>query len=515
MKSVAHRHQIARLTAIPTSTTALPPELLETAARRVGYLGLALAVTAPLSYVAEYYLQPARVSAAGPFSLPGVAAIMLFAIGTAGLLAAWSRRVPSHLIIDLGLIFEVLGAFAISLSENASPLPPGAPVRGISWNCLWIAAHAAAVPATTGKVAVASLAAAAMSPVGFAVATVITQNAPPAVNQLVLLFLPNFMAAAWAIPAARHLHRLGAQVGKAREMGSYKLIEPIGTGGMGEVWRAEHRMLARPSAIKLIRPDAQDPEQALRRFEREARAIAGLRSPHTVSLYDFGIAEDGRFYYVMELLTGMDLEDLVARHGPQPPARAIYLLRQAARSLAEAHENGLVHRDIKPRNLYACHLGTEYDFVKVLDFGLVKAMRYGGETLTALSGGTIAGTPAYMAPEIVSGAAQIDGRADLYALGCVAYWLLTGATVYPVASGAVAAMLAHVQQDPAPPSTHTRVPEDLERVVLRCLAKDPADRPQTALELIGLLDACAAASGWDERRASEWWNRNFTIETRA
>jgi serine/threonine-protein kinase len=511
---VAQRQQVARLTATPTSIGALPPDLAEKAARRIGFLGLALSVTAPMSYVAEYYLQPQRVISAGHFSLPGAAAIILFVIGIAAFVAGWSRRVPAHLVIDLGLIFEVIGAFGISLSENATPLAPGAPVRGISWNCLWIAVFAAAVPASTGKMALASITSALMAPVGFAAATVINQDAIPSWQQLALLFLPNFVAAGWAIPASRHLHALGAQVSKARQMGSYKLIEPIGSGGMGEVWRAEHRMLARPSAIKLIRAGAQDPDQALRRFEREARAIAALRSPHTVSLYDFGATEDGRFYYVMELLDGMDLESLVEQHGPQPPGRVIYILRQVCRSLAEAHENGLVHRDIKPRNLYLCHLGIEHDFVKVLDFGLVKTLSSEGETLTAVSGGVVAGTPAYMAPEMVNGQ-EIDARADLYAAGCVAYWLLTATTVFSTATGMLPAMLAHVQETPEPPSRRRPVPADLEDVVLLCLEKDRAARPQSALELLRLLDDCESAGQWDQVRAAEWWNRHFTLGTRA
>jgi serine/threonine-protein kinase len=512
---VPHPPQIARQTATPTSIGALPPDLAQKAARRIAFLGLALAITAPMSYVAEYYLQPQRVVSSSHVSLPGTAAVVLFLIGIAAFLAGWSRRVPPNLVIDLGLIFEVIGAFGISLSENAVALAPGQPVRGISWNCLWIAVFAAAVPASTGKMALASISSALMAPVGFAVATVFSHDTMPTAQQLALLFLPNFVAAGWAIPASRHLHSLGAQVSKARQMGSYKLIEPIGSGGMGEVWRAEHRMLARPSAIKLIRAGAQDPEQALRRFEREARAIAALRSPHTVSLYDFGATEDGRFYYVMELLDGMDLEALIERHGPQPSGRVIYILRQICRSLAEAHDSGLVHRDIKPRNIYLCHLGIEHDFVKVLDFGLVKSVTRDAETLTALSGGVIAGTPAYMAPEMVNGGEAIDARADLYAMGCVAYWLLTGTTVFSTAAGAVSTMLAHVQDPPAPPSSRRPVPADLEAVILRCLEKNRALRPQNALELLRLLDSCESAGLWDQHRAADWWNRHFTLDTRA
>jgi serine/threonine-protein kinase len=325
--------------------------------------------------------------------------------------------------------------------------------------------------------------------------------------------MPPFVAAAWAIPAARYLYRLGTQVSRARAMGSYELLELIGRGGMGEVWRARHRMLARVSAIKLIRPEAllaqgaESTKVLLRRFEREARTTASLRSPHTVNLYDYGMSEDGSFYYVMELLEGFDLETLVQRFGPLPAGRALHLLSQAAMSLAEAHEMGMVHRDIKPRNLFTCHMGSDLDFVKVLDFGLVK-LSHPGEGQTCLTReGVTAGTPAFMAPEIAMGRGDVDGRADLYSLGCVAYWLLTGQLVFDAPS-AVAMVLAHVQTPPVPPSQRTEldVPESLERVILQCLEKDPDKRPATARKLAELLAACEGVEPWTQEKAALWWS---------
>ena len=212
-------------------------------------------------------------------------------------------------------------------------------------------------------------------------------------------------------------------------------IERIGAGGMGEVWRAQHRLLARPAAIKLIRSsmlgESQRAREALvRRFEREARETAALGSTHTIDVYDFGVTEEGDFYYVMELLEGLSLERLVQEFGAVDPGRTVYLLRQVCHSLGEAHARGLVHRDVKPANIMVCRLGPDDDFVKVLDFGLVKHTA-AGQTVTMLSmEGTVVGTPGYMAPEIALGRADVDGRTDIYSLGCVAYYMLTGQPVF-------------------------------------------------------------------------------------
>lgn len=210
-------------------------------------------------------------------------------------------------------------------------------------------------------------------------------------------------------------------------VGSYSLIERLGSGGMGDVWLARHHLLARPAAVKVIRDAAlgggEDGHVRRQRFAREAQATSELQSPHTVQLYDFGVTDAGGFFYVMERLRGMDLKRLVERHGPLPPNRVVFLLKQVCLSLAEAHALGLVHRDIKPANLFVCRLGAEYDFVKVVDFGVVS--RHAAERPQITTAGMILGTPAFLAPDLVS-AQRFDGRADLYALGCVAYWLLTG-----------------------------------------------------------------------------------------
>ncbi|MCO4772847.1 MAG: sigma 54-interacting transcriptional regulator [Deltaproteobacteria bacterium] len=289
----------------------------------------------------------------------------------------------------------------------------------------------------------------------------------------------------------------------------YRLVKRIGEGGMGEVWLARHELLARPAAVKLIRPERmgelQEGSKAWRRFHLEAKATSKLRSPHTVELYDFGVGDTGELYFVMELLTGMDLGSLLEQEGPIPPARAIYLLKQACRSLAEAHEMGLVHRDVKPSNLIACRLGVEHDFLKVVDFGIVKAM---ADDAQITGSGVPTGTPAYIAPELALGEGPADGRADIYSLGATLWTLLTGKLVFGGASP-IRQLMDHIQKAPEAPSSKAPwpLPPHLDELVLKCLEKDPAQRPQTALELWGEL-SCIEASldhPWGPMEARDWW----------
>jgi len=244
------------------------------------------------------------------------------------------------------------------------------------------------------------------------------------------------------------------------------------------------------------------------RFEQEAQAIARLRSPHTVELFDFGVAENGAFYYVMELLDGLDAEALVRRFGPIPPGRAIHLVRQVCHSLTEAQACGLVHRDIKPANVFLCRYGQDFDFVKVLDFGLVKALDGGGEGRAGLTAeNMVQGTPAFIAPEQALGD-PVDGRADIYATGCVAYWLLTGEYVF-TADTPLGIVLNHINTPPIAPSARAAqtIPPALDSLILSCLAKDPSARPQTARELSGRLAEIGDADPWTEESARVWWER--------
>ncbi len=513
------RRHLARKSESPSSpglipgaaARTLPADLVERSARRLGWLALGYAVTQAMVFLLGIVVQPGWVDprqAPRSYSASIAAAVIA---GFALCALAWSRKIPAHLMLDFGLVFEVLGGLFISLAENAVPWPPDQAIRGNSSMALWVAFFALIIPATMGKAILATLATVAMGPIGLAVHVVLGNVTSPVPTQWFILFLPTVLLAGCSVAISRFLYRLGAQVSRAREMGSYQLVDLLGRGGMGEVWRARHRMLARSAAIKLIRTERLvgsapgEIEAAHRRFEREARATAALHSPHTVALYDYGVSEDGAFYYVMELLDGIDLEALVARFGRQPAARVVHLLRQACDSLAEAHALGLTHRDVKPRNILACRLGVNHDFVKVLDFGLVKMADAGLESRLTIEG-TAAGTPAYMAPECALGAKDIDARADLYSLGCVAYWLLTGRLVFE-ADNAMAMALAHVQSAAVPPSKLAGdVPADLERVVLACLEKDRERRPQSARQLDRMLAGCTAGATWTREQAEQWWN---------
>jgi len=292
----------------------------------------------------------------------------------------------------------------------------------------------------------------------------------------------------------------------------YDLEERVGSGGMGEVWRGRHQTLARPTAIKLIREDklagvdTDATRRVLRRFEREAKATAALRSPHTIEVYDFGVTGDGHFYYAMELLVGLDLQALVEQYGPLPAERVVHLLLQACDSLADAHEHGLTHRDIKPANLFLCRLGPSGDHLKLLDFGLVQEVQPVAPSSKLTAEGTTAGTPAYMAPEMIVARGGVDRRADIYALGCVAYWLCTGTMVFETESG-VEQIVEHVKTVPTTPSARTElpIPPALEAIVMKCLEKKPGERFESAAAMAGALRVVPLSSPWDTERADAWW----------
>jgi serine/threonine-protein kinase len=305
---------------------------------------------------------------------------------------------------------------------------------------------------------------------------------------------------------ARAISRLRRQVAEARQLGQYVLKERLGEGGMGEVYLAEHRFLKRPCALKLIRPDVEADPRALARFEREVRLTAALTHPNTVEVYDYGRTEDGTYYYVMEYLPGLNLEELVERHGPLPPGRVVYLLRQVCGALREAHASGLIHRDIKPTNVFASRRGGVEDVAKLLDFGLVRPVSRPDAPRPRLSGeGQIVGTPQFMSPEQAQGGGELDGRSDIYSLGAVAYYLLTGRPPFEGQDG-LRVIIAHARDPVVPPSrVRDDIPEDLERIVLRCLAKDAADRFPDVGSLESALRRCACTGDWCQDLATEWW----------
>jgi serine/threonine-protein kinase len=499
--------------------TSLPPEMLEEASQRLGLAGLIYAGTYSLAYFGPHILATLGTEGYSFFQVQNIFALVSIAIG---FLVYWlSRRNRCHCqrLLDFGLVFVVVGAFGISMAEFWGGVPDVVPssnqYMGIPWECVWILIFPLVAPNTPRKMSVALVCAASTGP-----ATVLLADAVGAAELTMPLSIlapyflfTTYLCAGIAYVMSRVVYRYGIRLKKAQEIGAYELVEPLGEGGMGEVWAGRHRMLARPSAIKLIRPEVlgatgASRETALRRFEREARATAGLSSIHTVSVHDFGVTDDGSFFYVMELLDGLSFETLVKRFGPLSPARAVFLLRQVCHSLDEAHKRGLIHRDIKPANLFACRLGPDYDYVKVLDFGLVKHSPEFQQATELTAEGITAGTPAFMAPEMALGK-PVDGRADLYALGCVAYWLVTGHNVF-TGETPVATILEHVRAEPVPPSQRAEleIPADFEQVILSCLAKDPADRPQTAAEFRARLAALDLGEEWSCERGKVWWDRH-------
>jgi len=289
-----------------------------------------------------------------------------------------------------------------------------------------------------------------------------------------------------------------------RQFGSYRLKQRIGTGGMGEVYLAEHEGLKRRYAIKLIRPGKAADPLALARFEREVRVTASLTHWNTIEIFDVGRTDEGTFYYVMEYLPGMSVLELVERYGPLPPGRAIHLLEQTADALREAHGIGLIHRDVKPGNIFAAQRGGVYDIAKLLDFGIVKPSHELDRPELTLDG-QITGSPLYMSPEQAANSAKPDARSDVYSLGAVAYFMLTGRPPFSGDRG-IQVLLAHVH-DPVTPPRELRpdLPGDLEQIVLRCLAKNPQDRFQDMGSLRDALLACEAAGSWTRQDAARWW----------
>ena len=305
---------------------------------------------------------------------------------------------------------------------------------------------------------------------------------------------------------SRVIYGLQEKVREAMQLGNYTLEEKLGEGGMGVVYRARHAMLRRPTAVKLL-PPARAGERAVARFEREVQLTAGLTHPNTVTVFDYGRTPEGVFYYAMELLDGASLSEVVALDGAQPPERVIHVLHGVTGALREAHGVGLIHRDIKPANIILCAQGGIPDVPKVVDFGLVKELR--GDTRGELTRAeTITGTPLYMSPETITASDTVDGRSDLYALGAVGYFLLTGEHVF-AGNTLVEVCSHHLHTAPVRPSRRLGrgVPEDLEALLLACLAKDPAQRPQTAGALQERLARCQGFNGWDVQRARAWWSR--------
>ena len=503
-----------------TGATRLPPDLIAQSARRLRIQALMYAFVFFMSDPMSAILFPEDRAKFLASPLGWVPAALSITVALVVAAVTLNRRIAGEKILAIGLAFEVAGSYGIAVAQYLDPSRyPSESWAGLSWVAVWMASFPVVVPSPPRWALAASLASASAVPVvvGWTMATgLATVEIPPSLF-LFRIVLPYLIIVAIAYVGARIIYNLGTELHRARELGSYRLVEPVGQGGMGEVWRASHRMLARPAAIKLIRPEMLGGSPAERqslhlRFEREAQATAAMRSPHTIEVYDFGVADDGTFFYVMELLDGFDLGTLVDRFGPIPQERAVHLLRQVCHSLAEAHAAGLIHRDIKPANVYVCRYGRETDFVKVLDFGLVKSQREterGDVTLTRAQG-TIGGTPAFMSPEQVLGERPVDVRSDIYAVGCLAYWLVTGQLVF-TGRTVMDTLLQHAQAPPVPPSERTEleISPVFDQLVLMCLAKNPDDRPATADALADGLGEVATTNSWTTKHMRQWWETHY------
>lgn len=313
------------------------------------------------------------------------------------------------------------------------------------------------------------------------------------------------MAVLVAVFGSYTINSIRREAFKARQFGQYRLIKKLGAGGMGEVHQAEHQLLKRPCAIKLIHPSKATDATVLARFEREVQATATLTHWNTVEIFDYGHTDDGTFYYVMELLPGLSLEELVKYHDPLVPERAVHFLRQSCQALREAHAKGLIHRDIKPANLFAAERGGVYDVTKLLDFGLVRQEFSQSDDAKLTQEGTFSGSPLYMCPEQVKAYDKLDARSDIYSLGAVGYYVLTGRP--PFVRDTILDIVVAQARDPAEPPSEVNpaVPNDLEQVILRCLEKRPEDRYPDVVSLDQALANCQCAGKWTEQDARVWW----------
>jgi len=452
-------------------------------------------------------------------SLPGASAHM-FATGSAFVLWLATRSdrprsmrallwLDAVATIAIALGFELMG---VELARGGRLIPD--PMVGMLTGTLAVAFtmmfRAVVVPAAPRRTAMIT----GLAVLPLVVADIVTLGVaqgwtPMDVANVSFASTWALMAVAIAAVASHVVFGLRREVQRARRLGQYTLEEKIGEGAMGIVYRAHHALLRRPTAIKLLPPERAG-QKNVQRFEREVQLTARLTHPNTVAIYDYGHTPDGTFYYAMELLEGINLEDLVRRYGAQPAGRVNYILRQVCRALAEAHGLGVIHRDIKPANIILSVRGGEPDVAKVVDFGLVKAFETNDDAMTMSMEGdaVLAGTPLYFSPEGIVSPQDVDGRSDLYALGSVAYYLLTGKPLFEGRT-VMEVCAHHLHTRPVPPSIRAGIAVEacLEQTVLRCLAKSPDDRPPSAIALHDALAGCGSAAAWTPADAAGWWSR--------
>lgn len=477
---------------------------------RLAYFGGVAAIISGIFYVMVGSVSAATGgSVAAFFSAPQNVLHLLAGLVFAGewLLCRTARRSSKQLnLIDVGATFGGLSLFAVAFAVG----PPAGFELALVMTLVTVSGlitRAVVVPGTARRTMWIST----LCCVPALVTASVIAHRPPMSEpterwSLVAssAYVATWLSAAVALAtlASRIIYGLSRRVREASELGQYTLEDKIGEGGMGAVYRARHALLRRPTAVKLLPPELAG-ERAVQRFEREVQLTSALTHPNTIAIYDYGRSQDGVFYYAMEYLEGITLEDLVVHDGPQPPGRVVHLVKQLCGSLSEAHGVHLIHRDVKPSNIVLCVRGGLADYVKVLDFGLVKEISASSKLSSTQR---LVGTPAYLAPEAITKPNEVDHRVDLYAVGAVTYELLTGKPVFEGATIVeVCTKILHDQ--PVPPSERrgSPLPPALERLVLSCLSKDPSARPRSAAEISDALDG--HAEPWTEQDARRWWER--------
>ena len=504
-----------------THTLTLPPDLLQKVGSRVKLVAILLMIGFVVDPAIQLvvWVTSQMTGGAGPRVeiLPLATNLVAISISLVVWAIARSPRVSQTRLLDVGLTFEVLICLVVSFDTHEYFLTQAGELPHLTWVIAIIILFPLVIPSPPRSMLLAAIAAALTSPLSLLILQVLGRWSLTKDDYLQASINPA-LAVVLAYFASRVVYGLNVDVVRARQLGSYSLTEKLGAGGMGEVWKAEHRMLARPAAIKLVRSDIAGESGLvyLERFEREVQATTQLQSPHTIAVYDYGVTEGGSFYYVMELLDGLDLEHLLRSDGPLPVERTVHILRQACHSLNEAHRKGMVHRDIKPANIFLCRYAGDVDFVKVLDFGLVKRGPSLEENEVMLTNvGTFTGTPAYASPEMAGGDTdRVDACSDIYSLGCVGFWLLTGRTVFE-ASNTLDMLFKHRTEVPVAPSEYSEfdVPAELDAVILACLEKDRTKRIPSAAELSARLQAIEQSFPWDADDARRWWDEHRPIKS--
>ena len=513
--SIEHSHSLstssrANVAVVDASRPHWSEATAELLRQRLGAAALVLLVGVGLLFLRELFVSV-------PFRLPRAMLLLVLLVSYAFLKSSVNFSLRQLRGIELTL-FSLVGAqlvwmqtlLILRAADARDPLQLVVPMQmGIlSWFALimlygmfipntWRRAALMIVPPTLAPLAVIGV-------LCFRDPTIATAANAAQIKEAAIVFV---IGSAASIYGTHTIYSLRSEAFKAKQFGQYHLKQLIGKGGMGEVYLAEHQLLKRPCAIKLIRPGQGADPVAIARFEREVRATAKLSHWNTVTIYDYGRTDDGTFYYVMEYLQGLTLADLIRKHGPMPPERAIHFLRQICRALTEAHRSGLIHRDIKPANIFAAKQGGVYDIAKLLDFGLAKRVGHTPDKeLHLTQEGSFSGSPLYMSPEQATSESIPDARSDIYALGAVAYFLVTGQPPFE-GTNPIRVMIAHARDEVIPPSRlTTNIPQDLEKIILRCLAKSPNDRFAAVEDLDRALAKCGCAHEWTEERAAEWWH---------